>query len=63
MSYSTWSTNGYGVCVENLDFTLERLEELISRAPEFESELKKYKEVEFYKNHRIINFDTINIGS
>ena len=42
MSYSTWSTNGYGVCVENLDFTLERLEELISRAPEFESELKKY---------------------
>lgn len=42
MSYSTWSTNGYGVCVQNLDFTLDRLEKLISRAPEFESEIKKY---------------------
>ena len=42
MSYSTWSTNGYGVCVEKLDFTLKRLEKLISRAPEFESELKEY---------------------
>ena len=42
MSYSTWSTNGYGVCVQNLYFTLDRLEKLISRAPEFESEIKKY---------------------
>ena len=42
MSYSTWCTNGYGACVDTLDFTLENLENLISRAPEFESELKTY---------------------
>jgi len=42
MSYSTWNTNGYGVCVDKLEFTLERLEKLISRAPEFEGELKTY---------------------
>lgn len=42
MGYSIWNTNGYGVCVENLDFTIESLEKLISRAPEFEDEIKAY---------------------
>ena len=42
MAYSTWSTNGYGICVENLDFTLDRLEKLVARAPEFQDELQTY---------------------
>lgn len=38
----TWCTKGYGICVESLEFTLERLEKLISRAPEFQGEIQTY---------------------
>lgn len=40
--YNTWCVNGYGVRVDNLDITLEKVRELISKAPEFENEIKTY---------------------
>lgn len=44
MAHCHWCTCGYGVCVEELDFTVDRLEKLVSKAPEFKKELDEYFE-------------------
>lgn len=48
--YNTWHIYGYGVCVDELEFSLEKLKSLISQAPKFEKELRKY-----FKKQKIHN--------
>lgn len=45
-----WHVNGYGVCVDKLEFSLEKLKKLILQAPNFEKELEEY-----FKGREIIN--------
>lgn len=40
--YCTWCVNGYGIRVDDLEVTLEQVEELIAMAPKLENEIKTY---------------------
>lgn len=43
MSYQTWHTYGYGICVSDItDVSLERLEKLISLAPEYQTKIQEW---------------------
>jgi len=33
MGYSTWHTYGYGICIDDIETTVEKIEELLSKAP------------------------------
>lgn len=43
MSYSTWHTYGYGICVDHIkEQSVERLEKLLSMAPEYQKNLHEW---------------------
>lgn len=43
MSYATWHTYGYGICVSDIqEESLERLQKLISMAPEFQKKIREW---------------------
>ena len=42
MSYSTWTDYGYGVCVDNINTTPERLLKLAAQKPEVLKEVRDY---------------------
>lgn len=43
MSYSTWHTYGYGICVSDIkEASLERLQKLISMAPEYQKKIQEW---------------------
>lgn len=43
MSYKTWHTYGYGICVSDITWeSLERLEKLISIAPEYQNKIQDW---------------------
>ena len=43
MSYSTWLTYGYGICVSDIkEASLERLQKLISMAPEYQKKIQEW---------------------
>ena len=42
MSYHTWSTDGYGFCVNGINTTAEKVETLLLHAPKFSARLKEY---------------------
>ena len=43
MSYITWHTYGYGICVADIqDESLERLQKLISMAPEYQKKIQEW---------------------
>lgn len=45
MSYSTWHTYGYGICVDHIkECSVERLEKLLSMAPEYQKDLHAWLE-------------------
>lgn len=44
MSYSTWHTYGYGICTDEIETTVDRIEELLSKAPEYRKEIHKWFE-------------------
>ena len=45
MSYVSWHTYGYGICVSDItDCTVERLQNLLSLAPEFQQEVQSWLE-------------------
>lgn len=44
MSYHTWTVDGYGICVDDIATTTERLLQLIRLAPEFYAEYLEWAE-------------------
>lgn len=43
MSYKTWHTYGYGICVSDItDVSLERLQKLISLAQEYQTKIQEW---------------------
>ena len=50
MSYHTWSVDGYGICTDDITTTKDRIEKLLSLAPNFNNEIQKY-----FKEHDIKN--------
>jgi len=45
MSYVSWHTYGYGICVSDIpDCTMERLQNLLSLAPEFQRKVQSWLE-------------------
>lgn len=44
MSYKTWTTYGYGICADEIDTTVERIEKLLSLAPKYQSKIHKWFE-------------------
>lgn len=42
MSFETWHDYGFGFCVDNITTTAEKINKLISYAPEFEKVVKEY---------------------
>lgn len=43
MSYSTWHTYGYGICVDDISgFTVEKLQKLLSLAPKYEANINEW---------------------
>ena len=45
MSYSTWHIYGYGICVDHIKgCSVERLENLLSMAPEYQKDLHEWLE-------------------
>lgn len=43
MSYTSWHTYGYGICVSDItDESLERLKSLISLAPEYQKKIQEW---------------------
>ena len=39
MSYHTWSVDGYGICTNEIETTVDRIEELLKHAPIFSKKL------------------------
>jgi hypothetical protein len=47
MGYSTWHTYGYGICTDDIETTVEKIEELLSKAPKYRKEIHDwFKECE-----------------
>ena len=44
MSYHTWTVDGYGICTNGIETTVERIEKLLSIAPKFQSAVHKWFE-------------------
>ena len=45
MSYSTWHTYGYGICVDHIkERSVERLEKLLSMSPEYQKDIHTWLE-------------------
>ena len=44
MSYHVWSTNGFGICMDCINTTEEKLLQLISMAPSFKDEYTEWAE-------------------
>lgn len=43
MSFQTWHTYGYGVCVDDISgFTVEKLQKLLSLAPKYEANINEW---------------------
>ena len=42
MSYSTWHVYGYGICTDEINTTVERIEELLCKAPIFQNEVHNW---------------------
>lgn len=42
MSYHTWSVNGYGICTNDIETTKDRVENLLSLAPNFNNIIQTY---------------------
>lgn len=43
MSYTSWHTYGYGICVSDItDESLERLQKLVSMAPKYEKRIQEW---------------------
>lgn len=42
MSYSSWTTDGYGICVDNIKTTPERLLKLASMNPDVYKDVREY---------------------
>jgi hypothetical protein len=42
MGYSTWITYGYGICVDDIDTTVNAIETLLEKAPKFRDEIHSY---------------------
>jgi len=44
MGYSTWHTYGYGICIDDIETTVEKIEELLSKAPKYRKEIHDWFE-------------------
>lgn len=44
MSYSTWHTYGYGICTDEIETTVEKIEELLNKAPKYKKEIHNWFE-------------------
>lgn len=42
MSYHTWTTNGYGICVDDIETTAKKLLELAAMKPEVLKDVREY---------------------
>ena len=47
MSYHTWTTYGYGVCVDDIETTAQKLLELAAMKPSLLKEVRDYLDEEF----------------
>lgn len=63
MSYQSWHEYGYGICIDDIETTADKVLELVHLAPEFENKFVKwiesYKE---YENVENIDMDDIYEG-
>ena len=57
MSYHTWTTYGYGVCVDNINTTPERLLKLAEQKPELLKEVEDYLNNIFDGNYKDYELD------
>lgn len=44
MSYQSWHNYGYGICVDDIETTADKVFELVHLAPEFEKKFYKWAE-------------------
>lgn len=49
MSYQSWHEYGYGICVDDIKTTVDKVLELVHLAPEFENKFVKW--IESYKEY------------
>ena len=47
MSYHSWTTDGYGICVDDIETTAEKLLELAAMKPEVLEDVRKYLDWRF----------------
>lgn len=50
MSYQTWHDYGYGICVDDIETTVDKVFELVHMAPEFEKDFLEWVQDTYSEN-------------